>query len=107
MTYDKWLETVERIENGFQVLQKLSEPLEGPAPGRREIIEFESPAGRLKLVWTEKARLEKLKTSYSRRIGSQVQVQAQYSQTDKVNYLNAYKWDDSRQDWQPFEFNLF
>ncbi len=105
MQYDKWVMIVEKAEENFGLLKKEERALTGSAPGRQEIIEFNSPRGKIRLVWTEKARLEKLKTTYSRRIGSQVNVQATYSQEEKVHFIEAYHWNPSREEWEPFEFN--
>ena len=105
MNYDKWMTIVDLVDKNFGLLKKETQELDGQVPGRREIIEFQGPQGKIKLVWTEKARLEELKTSYSRRIGAQVKVEAKYSQEEKVNFMEAYQWNTVREEWEPFEFN--
>ena len=78
MTKTKWLEMLERVEAKFGIDKEYKESLGEAVPGERQIIEFCGPLGRIKLVWTEKAKLQEVKTLYSNRAGSQIKINKVY-----------------------------
>lgn len=107
MTRDKWLNLLEMVEAKFGIDRNYKEDLGQDIPGEKQVVEFIGPMGKIKLEWVEKARLLEEKTTYSNRIGSQVKINKIYSEDEKVNYLNAYKWDELKNEWQRlnnFEF---
>ena len=107
MTRDKWLNLLDMVEAKFGIDRNYKEDLGKDIPGEKQVVEFIGPLGKIKLEWVEKARLVDEKTTYSNRIGSQVKINKIYSQDEKVNYINAYKWDGVRNEWQRlnnFEF---
>ena len=88
--------------------QDYKEPLADGAPGESHIIEFSGgPLGRVKLVWTEKAKLAEIKTIYSNRIGSDVKMDKVYNEKEKVSYMNAFRWDEAKGDWEEMESGMF
>lgn len=107
MTKDKWLDLVDMVEAKFGIDKKYEESLGENIPGTKEIIEFNSPMGKIKLELVEKARLLDEKTLYSNRVGSDVKIDKIYSDEDKVNYMNAYKWDSITENWQRIDEGKF
>lgn len=67
-----------------------------------EVMEFNSPVGKMKLKYVTRPRLLDKKTGYSNRIGSNVKVDYVYSDTETVSHMEAYQWSDTRADWQKF-----
>ncbi len=107
MTKNKWLDLIDKVEVKFKVEKNYKEALEDGAPGEKHIVEFIGPMGKIKLEFTEKARLADVKTIYSGRVGSEVIVNKIYDDEDIVSFMNAYKWDEIKQDWTPIQGDLF
>ena len=107
MTKDKWLNIVDMVEGKFGVDKDYKEGLGEGVPGEKHVIEFNGPMGKIKLEWVEKARLKDVKTTYSDRIGSDVKVDKVYDEKEIVNYINAYKWDEIKQEWERMDANVF
>lgn len=99
MNDDKWLDTLAKIKSQFAVEEESVLPHPDIDRGRVETVVFQSPLGKIKLVRTTTPRVLDKKTVYSRRAGSDMAVQYEYSDTEFVNNLKIYKWDDLREDW--------
>ena len=109
MTRDKWLNLLDMVEAKVGIDRNYKEDLAEDIPGEKQVVEFTGPLGKIKLEWVEKARLMDEKTTYSNRIGSRVKIDKIYSKTEKVNYINAHKWNELKKDWDRIdegEFNL-
>ncbi len=72
-----------------------------------EFITFKGPLGRMKLEFISKPVVLDKKTTYSRRIGAETQVDYIYSKDEKSYKLKAYKWDEAREDWVEMEAGAF
>jgi len=107
MTRDKWLNLLDTVEAKFGIDRNYKEDLGKDIPGEKQVVEFIGPIGKIKLEWVEKARLVDEKTTYSNRIGSQVKINKIYSEDEKVNYINAYKWDEIREEWNRVDKGMF
>ncbi|MBI4426262.1 MAG: hypothetical protein HY567_01690 [Candidatus Kerfeldbacteria bacterium] len=95
---EQWKETVGRIQDTFRVLSH--EVVRGDeVSGDVEFIEFESPQGRMKVERTSKPRIVGKTALGSKRIGSSVSVHYEYSPTDRVHTVKAYRWNDVKGDW--------
>ncbi|PWB38405.1 MAG: hypothetical protein C3F02_03560 [Parcubacteria group bacterium] len=99
MTKERWQEIVAQIKTGFSVEEQYQEDLD---PGQAEIIEFSGPAGRIRLRFVTRPKLLDKKTAYSNRIGSGVNVDYVYSDSETVSHMEAYRWSDVRSDWEKF-----
>ena len=103
MKKDKWEEIQDNIERSFKVLGRDVEENDGV---RTEWIEFENPQGKMRVEWVEKPRVVGTKTLYSKRAGTSAgAVEHVESDTEKVNFLKAYRWVDS--DWQEIDAGSF
>lgn len=105
MTKDRWQQLIARIEEQFSGCSISNEELTDGSGGYRETAEFNSPLGEIRLEFVEKPRLIGEKTTYSRRIGGDVQVEKQYDPEETVSYMNAYK--KIAGDWEPISADQF
>ena len=103
---DKWPEIKEKIKESFEVLADKLEQDEGRRE-EKEIIEFNGPAGKMRVEWVARPKVLEQKTQYSNRIGSSVGVETVYSETEVTHTFRAFKWDDGAGDWQEMSANLF
>jgi hypothetical protein len=107
MTKNKWLDLIDMVEVKFEINENYKKPMGDESPGEKHIVVFTGPMGKIKLEFTEKARLKDVKTIYSGRVGSEVTINKIYDEEDIVSHMNAYKWDEIREEWQPIQGELF
>jgi len=98
MQDDKWLEILDKVKDGFEVINEGKEDLD-PGPGFEEFIEFNGPLGKMRLERTTRPVVLDKKGIGSRRIGSQSTVKYIYSDTEKTHTFKAYKWEERQDDW--------
>jgi hypothetical protein len=98
MTDDRWQEMVKK---NFGILenQVLDLP-ETEGKGTKEELIFNGPMGKIKLEYIIKPLVIDKKTTYSKRIGSETKVQYITSDTEKVRRMEAFKWNESRDNWE-------
>lgn len=99
MTYERWQEIVNRArqQDPQAVISREDLPV---GPGWREFIEMMTPAGKVRLeLWLRPKILER-KTLYSHRMHSAATVQYKYDESEQTLIFKAYRWNDSRGDWQ-------
>lgn len=99
MTPEKWQNILGNIKDKFEIEEEKEEHLEEQGGMDVESVVFNSPLGKVKLEFISKPVVLDKKTNYSRRIGSDVAVEYVYSEEEKTHSMNAYKWDDSGEDW--------
>ena len=113
MTNEKWQDTVGKIKDSFKVLEEGSEVLPDYGNGTCVWIVFsakggsapggQGPLGKMKLERISHPRVIGKNVTHSKRIGSFATVEYTYDQSDIVSYVKAYKWDESRNDWEVFD----
>jgi len=104
MNLEKWTEIKNKILDNFELLnQKTLSDEDGH--GIKEIIEFNGPLGDIKLEFSIRDLILDKHTSYSNRIGSDVKVDYEYSDTEKTYKLKAYKKDGP--EWQEMDSSAF
>ncbi|MFA6197800.1 MAG: hypothetical protein WC734_01420 [Patescibacteria group bacterium] len=101
MTDEKWQATIGQIKDSFEVFEEQREDLEDE-PGFIEWIVFQSPLGRMKLERTTHHWVTGNKVKGSKRIGSDVSIQKEYSE-EVAHKLRAYKWDEAANEWAEIE----
>jgi len=90
MNLEKWTEVKNKILDNFDVLnQETFQDEDGH--GTKEIIEFNGPMGDIRLEFSIRDLILDKHTTYSNRIGSDVKIDYQYSDTDKTYKLRTYK----------------
>jgi len=93
MQDEQWKDVIGRIQDTFNVLNH--QVTRGDEfTGDIESIEFETPQGKMKLERTSKPRVVGKTAIGSKRIGSSSTVKYQYSETDKIHTMKAYRWQN-------------
>jgi len=103
MTPEKWLDTKNTIKDKFEVQEEGDLHLDEEGGIDIEFIEFESPMGKIRLEYVSRAVVLDKKTNYSKRIGSETQVEYVYSEDEKSHSMIAYKWNEAGEDWDEIE----
>lgn len=99
MTYERWQSLIGDIQDRFSNVTVTKVNLT-PGPGSREIVEFTSPAGRVKLELTLRPKILDKKTFYSNRIGSATTVEYEYDEQEKTLSLQAWRFSEPAGEWQ-------
>jgi len=100
MTDERWQELIGQIKDSLEILDHYTKDLpEEAGQGSVEVIEFQSPMGKMKLERTTQPLLLDKKTYGSKRMGSQADVKYIYSETEKTHKFKAYKYDSNTDDW--------
>lgn len=100
MTIERWKEVKAEIERNFKIAENYTEDLE---PGQAEVIEFLGPGGKMKLKFVVRPKILDKKTSYSNRPGGRISVDYVFSEDENVSYLEAYAWQEGREEWTKIE----
>lgn len=106
MTQDKWQDLVHSVEEKYDVLEN-EERVNEDGIGTVHILTFEGPGGRVRLEFIVRPVKLTTKTHYSRRIGSAVTVENEYSETDNVCTLKVYLWQKDGETWQEVNSDNF
>jgi len=108
MQEEKWIQTIGHIKDNFEVLGEGSDHLEDEGGIDIKYIEFKGPLGKMRLEHITKPAILDKKTSYSRRIGSETNVEYVYSETEKSYKLDVYRLNEDSGEWEEMEAgNLF
>lgn len=114
MTKEKWQNTIGKIDDNFGIKDKRTEEEEigQDAKGeavfeKREIVEFDGPLGKMKLELVSRPIVLDKKTSFSRRIGSGVDVKYVFSDSETSTKFKAFKWNKESKDWDEIDGSIF
>jgi len=105
MQDDKWEMLKEELKRKFKVEEEGFEDLtvqtnDGEVvSGKAEILIFQSPVGKIKLVRESRPVVLGKKEFYSHQQGKSARTEYQFSETEKSYKIKAYKWDDDNDDW--------
>lgn len=103
MQEDKWKETLGRIKDSFEVLDEGSDHVEDEGGTDIEFIEFVGPLGKMRMEFVTKPVILDKKTSYTRRIGADTNVEYVYSETEKSSKLDVYKLNEDSGEWEEID----
>ena len=106
MTQERWNNILGDIQEKFEILHHSTEELEG-MPGSCEMVEFESPLGKIRMEFTTKPLVLDKKVTASRRIGSQASVEYTYSDTELTHKMTVYKWNEAADAWEEIKASAF
>ncbi len=98
----KWENLVEEIERVFGFIDHTTEEY----PGRRltvETVEFEGASGRMKLERSVKPVVLEKKTTFSKRVGSDVEIEYVLSDDEFVDTVKCYRWDKLARQWRQID----
>ena len=106
MTDEKWQELVARIKSSFTVESETSEPIEDVPNAKVEEIVFVSPQAKMKVIRKTMPRVIDKKTVYSKRAGSEMNVQYECAKDELVSRIEIYRWDNLNENWARAEVDL-
>lgn len=106
MNPEKWQEIKDKIKEKFTISQQFNEHDEERREDK-EIIIFEGPIGKIKLEYITRPVILDKKTIYSRRIGSQVEVEYVYSDDEYTHSLKIYQFNNQLNDWRELRAQQF
>lgn len=104
MLEEKWEQIVELAKRNFKNVSLTSEDLvhqteDGPVKqGTQDILIFENPAGRFKLVRENRPLILEKKEHYSHRQGDTARTEYKYAEGEFTHKLKVYK-DIGFEDW--------
>lgn len=107
MQIEKWKIIIGNIKDNFKVEDEGTEHIDDEGGVDVDFIVFQGPVGKMRLELITKPIIIDKKTNYSKRIGSESQVEYVYSQDEKSSKMIAYKWDDNQDDWVEIEAGMF
>jgi hypothetical protein len=105
MTDEKWQQLVDVAELQFDNVEKRTEDFmeetpDGPQKkGTQDILIFENPVGRFKLVRIAKPKVLSKKEHYTHRPGDTAKTEYTFSDTEMTHKLLVYK-DEGYDDWE-------
>jgi hypothetical protein len=99
MIPEKWQSIVGNIKDNFKMEDEGKSHIEDEGGADIEYIVFAGPLGRMRLEFVSKPVILDKKTTFSKRIGSETQIDYVYSETEKTHTLIVYKWSDEKADW--------
>jgi len=102
MNAEKWGEIIDLVTEKFGIIERGKEDLDR-GPGEGEFLIFDGPLGKMKIVREVKPLVIDKKVISSRRVGSSTTEEFIYSDTEKIEKLKAYKWDEDDQVWVEME----
>ena len=107
MHEEKWLQIRDMIAKNYADVEEYEEDLEEKeGKGSVQGMEFTGPLGRMRLERVTKPVLLQKKTAYARRAGSVSKVtDYQYSETETLSTLKAYKYDEGADLWEEVTLN--
>jgi len=103
MYLDRWKETLDLIREKFEIEDEGVLELDEYGGTKIEYIIFEGPLGKMKMEFISKPKVLDKHTNYSNRIGSDVQIDYVYSETEKSTQLLISRWSDADENWTPMD----
>ncbi len=111
MQDNRWENLIFMIEEKFGIVDRKKENIEvaktstgQPIFGEREIIEFFSPSGKMRLERIGRPKVIDKKVLSTKRIGGKVAVDYVYSSEEKTYQVKLYRFNENENNWQ--EINL-
>lgn len=99
MTQEQWLQTKEKIDDTFGILEQGQDLIDG---GSVEWITFKNPKGMMKLEWRDEPKKIGEHTLSSKRAGANVTIEPVFSDTERIQRLVLLvqnpatgEWDES------------
>jgi len=113
MQDEKWEALKEELKRKFKVQNErfediIKETADGTIKqGVAEIIEFETPLGKIKLVRESRPVVLGKKEIYSHQQGKAARTEYEFSETEFSYKIKAYKWNDDQDDWKEMDADKF
>lgn len=121
METDKWEGLKEELGRKFKILEEKTEDILGETAeglvkqGMAEVLVFEGPMGRMKLVRENRPVVLDKKFIYSHRAGQAARTEYKFSDSEFSHKLKVYKWDpdasigagDDEDEWKEIDASSF
>lgn len=102
MNQEKWEDLIALVKEHYEVIERQTEDiLEGK--GSLEYICFQGPMGKIRLEREIKPVVTGRKVLSSRRIGSGVSEEFEYSDSEMIDKLKAFLWNEGKDDWEEID----
>ena len=105
MNQDKWDSLIIYAKEAFDVEEHKTEEMDGD--GSVESIIFNGPLGKIKLEREMKPLVIGRKVLASKRIGSGVSEELEFSDTETVDTIFAYRWNEKLDEWEEMNADKF
>lgn len=99
MNTEQWEQLVERLQSNFPGAKVFTEDLEGVENGKAEIVEFNAPHGRFRIVRENRPLVLEKKLHYSHRPGDTARAEYKFSDTEFTHKLRVYK-ESNDYEWE-------
>jgi hypothetical protein len=102
MRQSKWENLVDQIERMFGFVEHTNED----HPDRHlavETVVFDGASGRMKLERAVRPLILDKKSTFTKRIGSEVGVEYVYSEDEFVDTVKLYRWDRLAREWRQID----
>lgn len=103
MTLDKWHDILDRVKEAFEIDDEGKYSIDEQGGVELEYVDFYAPMGLVRLELSCRPRVIGRKTSYSNRIGSEVDIEYTYDYNDLIYQLDAYLYNEQSDEWVPLE----
>lgn len=109
---NKWEKIIYQIEKRAKIIDSRTEEFDVDklsngqvVKGIKEIIEFMSPQGKMKVERIIKPRVIDKKVISSRRVGGKVIEDFIYSEDEKTETYKVYHWNKDVKDWEEVSYD--
>ncbi len=103
---DRWLEIKKKVIDSFELFNEFTQKDE-EIRQETEILEFNGPAGKMRVEWITRPKVLDKKTNYSNRIGGSVSVAYIYSPDEFTHTFKVYRWDEPSESWNEMDASAF
>lgn len=107
MNDDQWEDLKENIRGkGIEINEKTEDAatfddLENKIPGKKEILEFKTEIGKIKIERTSRPKILDKKAHYHKGAGGQAKLEYVLSPDEMSHKVDAFKWDEDLSEWSP------
>ena len=109
MQLDQWESLKEELKRKFKIESERTEDLlmetqDGPVKqGTADVVEFETPIGKIKLAFQSKPLVLDKREIYSHQQGKSARTEYTFSETEKTHKFKAYKWNTDSEEWDEID----
>lgn len=109
MNDEQWGDLKEKIRaKSIEITEKSEDAttfddLENKIPGKKEILEFETEMGKIKIERTSRPKILDKKAHYHKGTGGQAKLEYILSPDETSHKVEVFKWDEDLGEWSPLD----
>lgn len=109
MNDEKWEDLKEKISTkGIELHEKTEDAttfddLENKIPGKKEILEFSTEIGKIKIERTSRPKILDKKAHYHKGTGGQAKLEYVLSKDELSHKIDIFRWDEDMSKWSPLD----